>query len=237
MKVRQKRLEAVLRQHGFAYGPESRTSDDLIFTRPSHVAGLIESIIVGCQGKRGEAVYANVGVAVTRQVAYKVLGDVQHLLELDENNFRNWTIIEDDAKARQWEARLAKIGPVRAKEWADARGPQLLQETAEARGAVNKYLSLLPPAKTPEQLLAALKNAGNRQIVDEAERLSACPIFADGPDTELAYRVACHAIVRHSEEVEGKSYFGQNPMNDSALQDRIQILADRLLHSYPFGEP
>jgi hypothetical protein len=123
----------MLREHGFTYGPESRTSDDLIFTRPSHISDLFESIIVSCQGKRGEAVYASVGVSVTNEVAYKIFGDVKLLEELAEDSERGWTIIEDGIKARKWESRLAALGPVRAKEWADVRGPRLLEETIQLR--------------------------------------------------------------------------------------------------------
>jgi hypothetical protein len=230
MIVRQNRLLNMLREHGFACGPESRTSNDLIFTRPSHIESLFESIIVGGQGKRGEAVSAEVGVAVTKWVMYKALGDVKFLDELGEDPQRGWTIIKDDSKARHWEARLAEVGPVRAKEWADARGPRLLQETAQARAAADKYLTLLEPMNDLEQKLVALKKASSEPIAEEAERLSACPIFGDGPDAELAYRVACHVILSHSEEVDGQCYFGRVPMNDPPLLERIEILADKLLH-------
>jgi hypothetical protein len=172
-----------------------------------------------------------VGIAVTMTVMHKLLGDVQFLAELGEDPQRGWTIIEDDAKARQWEARLAEVGPVRAREWADARGPQLLQETAQAREAANKYLSLLEPTMNLQLQLEALKNASNKRVFEEAERLSACPIFGDGAETELAYRIACQAILLHSEEVEAWSYFGHDPMNDTRLLERIEILADKLLHA------
>jgi hypothetical protein len=221
----------MLKEQGFSYGPEPRTTDDLVFTRPSHKAELFESIIVGGQGKRGEAVSAEVGVAVTNWVMYKLLGDVQFLSELGEDPQRGWTIIEDDDKARQWETRLVEVGPVRAKEWAASRGPQLLQETAHARAAVSKYLCLLEPTTNLHQKLALLKSASNKRILEETERLTACPIFGDGPNTELAYRVACQLIVSHSENVEGKSYLGHEPMNDPELLSRIEILADRLLHA------
>jgi hypothetical protein len=66
---------------------------------------------------------------------YKHLGDVQFLAELGEDPQRGWPIIEDDGKARQWEVRLAAVGPVRVKEWADARGPKILLSISFHRGS------------------------------------------------------------------------------------------------------
>jgi hypothetical protein len=231
MKVRQDRLLGVLKAHGFSYGPEPRTSDDIVFTRPSHLADLYESIILGGQGRQREAVSAEVGISVTRRVMYKLLGDVRFLAELGEDQQRGWTMIEDDVKARQWEARLAEVGPVKAKEWAEARGPRLLQQTLQARSAANKYLALLRPAKNLAETLTALRNFGDRRVLDEAERLAACPLFGDGPDVESAYRVACHLIASHSDEVDGKSWFGHDPVQDTALLERVEILADKLFHA------
>ena len=229
MKVRQNRLLARLKEHGFASGPESRTSDDLIFTRPSHIPGLFESIIVGCQGKRGEAVHASVGTAVTRQVMYKVLGDVKLLEELAENQERGWTIIEDDGKAREWEGRLAQIGPLRAREWAEAGGPKVLHDTAEVRAAADRYFTLVNPTNDLAQVLSNLKQTSSKRIADEAERFHACPILSGTTGTETAYQVACYLIARHSEELEGKSVLGCNPMDD-ALMDRVIILANKLFN-------
>jgi hypothetical protein len=228
VKVRQKRLIGLLKETGFKYGPKSRTSDDLIFTRPSQIGELFESIIVGCQGKSGEAVYASVGVAVTRKVMYKLLGDVQFLEEVGEDPQRGWTIIEDDGKAIQWESRLAEIGPIRAMEWANARGPQLLQDTAQARAAVAEYYNLLKPAESLEATLLEMKSTTRKQLAEDAERLSTCPLFRNGPDAELAYQIACQVILSHSERIDGTSYIGHDPMNDTALLERIEILVDKL---------
>jgi hypothetical protein len=159
---------------------------------------------------------------------YKLLGDVQFLEELGEDPERGWTIIEDDAKAIQWESRLAEIGPIRAMEWATARGPQLLQDTAQVRAAVADYYSLLNRAESLEAALLEMKSTTRKQLVEEAERLSTCPIFRNGPDAELAYHVACQVILSHSERVDGTSYIGHDPMNDAELLKRIEILVDRL---------
>jgi hypothetical protein len=228
MKVRQNRLLGLLEDAGFVYGPKSRTSDDLIFTRSSQIGELFESIIVGCQGKRGEAVYASVGVAVTRKVMYKLLGDVRFLEELGEDPQRGWTIIEDDSKAIQWESRLAEIGAIRATEWANVRGPQLLQETSRARAAAAEYFKLLGPAESLEGTLAALRRTSGKQNAEDADRLSTCPIFGNGPDVGLAYRIACHVILSHSERVDGSSYVGRDPLNELALLERIEILVDKI---------
>ncbi len=181
MRVRQKRMSDLLKQNGFAYGPACRTASDLIFSRPSRVPDLFESIIIGAQGRRGEAVYASVGVAITRRVAYKRLGDVHFIEELGEDALRGWTIIENDRKALQWEARLAEIGPRRATEWANARGPTLLQDTKQVRAAVAEYYKLLDPAETLEQTLAEVKRNNSKQMVEEAEHSLHVPSFAMVP--------------------------------------------------------
>jgi hypothetical protein len=228
MKVRQNRLLALLNGHGFVLGPQSRTDNSLIFIKPSHIEDLFESIILNSQGKRGEAVYASVGIAVTRQVAYKVLGDVQFLHELGEDPTRGWTIIEDDRKARQWEAQLANVAPVRARDWADARGAKVLRDTAEIRTAVDKYLSLVHPIHDLGQVLANLKQASSEQTSAEAERLHACPILRGVTGAEVAYEVACYLIVRHAQDVEGLSYLGSDPIGDKRLMHRVIVLADKL---------
>jgi hypothetical protein len=222
-------LFALLEQHGFSYGPESRTTDALIFVRPSHRDALFESIIVDSQGKRGEAVYASVGVAVTRQVAYKVLGEVQLLGELGGDPNRGWTIIEDDRKAEEWEHQLSAIGPMRAREWADIAGLKVLRQTEGTRIAVAKYLTLVEPTEDLERVLGHLKRAASKSIADEAERLHACPILNGGPNQQAAYRVACYVIVANSEEVERRSFLGADPMNDVNLMYRVIMLADRFL--------
>jgi hypothetical protein len=231
MRIHRGRLLALLEQHGFSYGPESRATDALIFVRPGHRDELFESIIVDSQGKRGEAVYASVGVAVTSQVAYKVLGEVQLLGELGQDPNRGWTIIEDDRKAIEWERQLSTIGPTRAKEWADIAGPKVLRQTEDTRIAVGKYLALVKPTEDPEWLIARMEQAASKSIAHEAERIHACPILNGGPDQQAAYRVACYVIVAYSEEVEKRSFRGTDPMNDTNLMYRVIMLADKFLNA------
>jgi hypothetical protein len=229
VKVYRLRLLGMLKEHGFACGPAPRTTNALVFVRPSHIDELFESIIVDSQGKRGEAVSGSVGVAVTRTVMYKLLGDVRLLEELAEDVGRGWTIIDDDSKAKRWEGRLVEVGPVKAKEWASARGPQLLQYTKDARVAARRYLSLLQPNKDLQQVVAALRNASSERIAEEAERLSACPMFGDCPTVGLAYAAASYLILCHADEAEARSFFGHDPMSDTGLLERIEIIADKLL--------
>ncbi|MES2793027.1 MAG: hypothetical protein V4719_25670 [Planctomycetota bacterium] len=234
MKIRQKRLFELLRVHGFASNIISPISGDLTFVRSSHINELFESIIVGTQGKQGEAVYASVGIAITHAVMYELLGNVQFLDEMGEDPQRGWTIIEDDEKARQWETRLAEISSVRAKEMANRFGPQLLQETTELRSVVKKYESTLEPTMTPDKVLAALKSLRSNEVAVEAERLSSCPIFPNDGKKGTIYQIACHVIACRSVDIEGISFIGHDPMSDTALLARIELLADKLCQANDF---
>jgi hypothetical protein len=229
MKVRPDRLLALLKEHGFTHGTRTYTVDSFTFVRQSFTDDLFESIVVESQGKHGEAVYASVGVAVTRTVTYKVLGDVHLLEELAENVERGWTIITDENRAKQWESQLARIGASRARQWAQARGPAILKNTEDTRVAVKKYLARLQPATALSELLASIKRRSSPQIVADAERLCDCPGASGVEGTELAHELACYAILCFSEELEGKSFRGIKPFDDSGLMDRIILLADRLL--------
>jgi hypothetical protein len=185
---------------------------------------------VESQGKHGEAVYASVGVAITRTVAFKVLGDVHILDELAENKERFWTIITNDRKARQWETDLARLAPSRAREWAQKRGPGLLTTTEDIRQAVRKYLVRLHAQQGLENVLANLKATTPSDIALDAERLVYCPGASGVEGTETAYEVACYAILRYSKELEGKSFAGMTPLKDASLMNRITVLGDWLLN-------
>jgi hypothetical protein len=88
MKVRPKRLLALLEPEGFCVGLRTYAVGSFTFVRPSFTEDLFESVIVESQGKQAEAVYASVGVSITRTVAFKVLGDVHVLDEVADNKER-----------------------------------------------------------------------------------------------------------------------------------------------------
>lgn len=229
MKVRHKRLAKLLMGHGFTSVSRSQVSHGWTFVRPSHINELFESIIVESQGKRNEAVYASVGLAVTQTVTYKELGDVQLLEELAEEPQRGWTIIDDDSKAKLWEQKLAAVGPVRAAQLAETLGKQLLQSTAPLRAIVKKYSDCLSRQMPLSQSLGLLKRNCNSEFVMEAQRLVDCPLFESEGLKALCYQLACHVISCNSATVESRSFIGHDPEYDIELLDRIELLADRLL--------
>jgi hypothetical protein len=237
MKVRPDRLLGHLKTEGFGVGVRTYAVDSLTFVRPSFTEDLFESVIVEAQGRHGEAVGASVGVSITKTVAFKVLGDVRLLDELDENKERCWTIITDDRKARQWECELARLAPSRAREWAQKTGPGILKTTAETRLAVKRYLARLQPQDGLEEVLAHLKATTPPEIAKNAERLVYCPGASGVEGTEVAYEVACYAILRYSTELEGRSFAGLTPLEDASLMNRIKVLGDWLLDFDIVPEP
>ena len=228
MKVRPKRLASLLTAHGFTSVLRSHLSHGWIFVRPSHVDELFESIIVESQGKRGEAVYASVGIAVTKTVMYKELGDVQLLEELAEEPQRGWTIIQDDTKARLWEQKLASLGPMRAAQMAVNRGKQLLHETDQLRAIVKRYEDCISGSMKLSQSLDLLKRNCKDDLVLEAERLFNCELFEKEGVRALCYQVACHIISCKSEAIESIDFMGHDPEKDPDLLDRIELLTDRM---------
>ncbi len=228
MKIRHKRLAKLLKPHRFTTVSRSPVSHGWHFVRSSHIPDLFESIIVESQGKRGEAVSASVGIAVTQTVMEKVLGNVQILEDMAGDPRRGWTIIDDDSDAREWEQKLATIGPVRAARWADSRGPELLQSTAPLRAIVNRYEECLPRHDSLSQSLALLKRNLDHATELAAERFSESPLFDVEGVKALCYQVACHLITSQSAMIESRSFIGHEPDKDSELPDRIEWLADRL---------
>lgn len=226
MKVKQQRLLAPLDAHGFTPGLRTYTVPSFTFVRRSESADLFESIIIEAQGKNGEAVIASVGVAVTRTVMYKVMGDVRLLLEMAEVKDRGWTIISTEDKAKQWEEELVRTAPSLAREWAKSEGESILAGTQEARSAVRKYLERLHPVGDLKELNERLRRSANARTLSESDRM-----YSGGVEgTETAHDIACLAVLLFSEELEnGKSYFGCSSLDDTSLMQRIAILADRLL--------
>lgn len=225
MKVKAHRLLDGLRGVGFALGFPTYGADSYTFIRSSINDSLYESIIVEAQGRNYEAVYASVGVSVTKTVMYKGLGDVKVLDEIAEDLERGWTIIVDDSKAREWEANLVRVGPERASEWARLRGNSILKDTEDIRNAIGKYLAIVGPFKDAEQLSQKVRQQSASCIVELANHLHVGGV----PGKEDTYQLASLIILRYSEEAEKRSFLGTNPIHDLCLMDRIKLLADRLL--------
>jgi len=227
MKVKADRLVVPLKEHGFCRGYPTYAKDSFTFVRSRSYGELYESIIVESQGSEDEAVYASVGVSLTRTVMYKVLGDVKLLDELAEDRERGWTIIRDVEKARKWERELVRIGPRRACEWAEFREKFLLESTEEVRTAVRKYLTIVEPIIDIDHSYQRVFESCDDQIVDEAKRIEVGGVLG-----ERVYQLACLIILRHSEQAEnGRSFLGCNAALDTDFTDRVKILADKLVQA------
>jgi len=224
--VRAERMSGPLRDRGFIDGYPTYSKASFSFIRHRKSDGLYESIVVEFQGKKLDAVFASVGVSVTKAVMYKVLGDVKLLDEIAEDQQRGWTIITNETKGIEWESAVVRIGPDRAAEWADLRSQVILQSTLESRAAVERYLRIIGSDSSIEDLRRVLLENCNSQLIEDAKQMQVGGV----PGTEEAHELACLVVLAYSADVEnGRSFIGINPWNNMTLMERIKILADRLI--------
>lgn len=230
MKIRPNRIQSLLNADWMLFGREWFETDCFALVRASQLTGLYESLIVDSQGKRSEAVNASVGISVTRQVSFKRLGETRHIDKLDADRESGWTIIESAAEAVRWESQLVSCGPQIAIALASDNGPRLLIDTEMLRGIVQGYLNRLASFSNVDKMFAQIRNTSDATVNLLGERLfDSCKFLITNKAAETPYRVACHSIIRFSEEVEsGISYAGESPLVNSGLLDRVVLLADQL---------
>jgi hypothetical protein len=226
LKVNQRRLIEPLKAFGFVPGIRTYTVPSFTFVRPSYTNHLFESIIVEAQGKQAEAIVASIGVAVTRTVKFKIMGDVRLCVEMAEDKERGWTFVRNEEKAKQWENELVRIAPPLVREWATTKGEVVLAATLEARNAVENYMDRLQPFGDLREVNERLRRGADSRTIEAADRM-----YSGGVEgTETAHDIACLAVLLFSGELEnGKSYFGCSSLDDVSLMQRIKILADRLM--------
>jgi hypothetical protein len=230
MKVSAPRLRRLLTEAGYHRGFRAASIPSFTFVRRSKISGLYESIIVDAGGKEAEAVGASVGVAITKVVMYKFLGEVQPLREVAEVKDRIHTIIRTTEKAMEWEKELARIAPDLNLAWAQERGPVVLERTKEVRSVVDAYVARLDLSRPRSELLEEMRSQSDPRTLDLAERMFESG--GRGSDvTDEAYQLACLAIVRLVDVVEPErlTMVRKSPLVEHDLMHRIYILADRLI--------
>jgi len=183
--------------------------------------------VVG-QGKSGEAVYGHAGISLVRgRNATKGLDELDHLLELDEDKERNWTLIESRASdlAIDWERRFAVLAPTHAREVAIQAGQQLLDKTARERLATQTILIQLGTVFDLPRAYSRLLAECSHQERRRAEILFEWPGVVQIPDADLLYRTATLAVARYTF---GSADYGADPLRDQNLMWLIQLLVDAI---------
>lgn|GEM_PF-6361759 len=89
IKVIPSRLQSQLNTHGIATGPTLAGQDSFTFVRRTSQPDLFGRIVVEAAGKQSEAVWASVGITLTRRLLIRNLFEQVFLMELAGNRGRN----------------------------------------------------------------------------------------------------------------------------------------------------
>jgi hypothetical protein len=235
MLVKGSRLGLLLRNAGFVVLAERPSPlHDLFLGRP-YSEDLALQISVSASGRKGEAVYAYVGVTVIfGENATKGLIELDLLKEIASNKERAWTIIETREQAIAWEKSLARVAPARAEALARDKGPELLERTRDARDAAARYLGLLAPVADPSAVRSALERLSTAEQRETADRWTEYGAIQQMPNGTSAYYVSALAMLVHGEAVEGRPapFARKKPIEEDALFWRIQLLVDLLFRQH-----
>ena len=223
MSINRQRLLELLKGSGFILTWSGGQKGGSVYDRRSTLDELYESISYHFAGKEREAVVAHARVSVWW--GYPTISEERHIPDVATVPDRGYAVITSDADASAWEHRLAEVGPVRAAEVARDLGPGLLERTKGARAAVMGYLATVE-AHGAWAVLEHMVSAAERAA---AERFLDFPIMS-GPEAEPLYRSAALAIVKFHRAVEKDDAVlrDMNPLENSELGSRIQLLVNRL---------
>ena len=230
MKVEPSRLANALRDERFQLAQQACGDNAFVLLREDLVPDLFQWIWVNASGKRGEAVFAYAAVSVAKWIAFKGLMDLRPMIELGENPERGTTIIETDVKAQAWERKLIEYAPQEVSRFAAERGSALLETTKTARRSVAEYLKRVDLSDSAARALLTMWDGADETTCTEADRLMNWTAMQQIRGRETLYEMACLWVLRYSSEVDGAcvSYFGQDPLENTDLMWRIQLIVDKL---------
>jgi hypothetical protein len=233
LNVSESRLSDLLTSTGFRSA--TRWHGEYAWSRWNSSLGVSEWVLVGFAGKKKEAVSANVGVGITRVLAFRIkhelLIDVADSKEtLDEFGFwipdRGRAIVDSVEKAKGWEHRLAVIAPVAVQSFALKHGSEMLLKTANSRQRSSELLRQLDSKKSLYLQIQELEARHGHTFRKEAERLAERPGVMQVVDAKEHYLLACCAVLTGAQ---GRAFIGQDPLIDDDLMWQIQLVADGLL--------
>jgi hypothetical protein len=225
MTINHSRLKLLLTPEGFV--ESIIESDSMTFVRTDRLEGLFQKIHVDCQGRMGEAVYGNVSTSVTKYIQLKI-DERRHLMELDIDKDRNWTVIKTAEDAKRWELRFVEIAPVAAQRFTREHGDELLRRTSHARHRASKHLQRLNSSQSLYQQIQQFEATKGADFRKAAERLAESPGVMQLFDSEEAYLLACCAVLSGAEN---KTLVEQDPLHNEELMWQIQLIADGILRA------
>jgi hypothetical protein len=174
------------------------------FVRADHPLGLNQWAGIGFAGRRREAVAGRIWISATRYMLVDGLCQSQPLNTLAFDPERGQTIIETRKEAADWERRFADVAPRQAEILSALDGPALLERSAAARQAAERYRDRLPRAESLYAQIVELKRRIGPDLVAAAERLVEWPGIQQLHGTEEVFELACLCILGYEGEVEGR---------------------------------
>jgi len=220
-----RRLADALTPFRFFLAVEDKTGAWFIRANVSNRLFEVIDVHAGKQrgGKWGDIACAGVSIALTpgRFTSPKGMGETECLSD--------WSPTKATGQAVAWERSILDSGPRMLDELVRSRGGELLARTADARAAVDKYLSLLDRRKTIAELIATLSDGASQAELLEAHRLSRTEGLICLPERSC-YDLASIVIARLAADVESdpKRFRGKSPMAVPELTWRFQLFASRL---------
>ena len=232
-KVSEKRLSELFAAAGFQIA--SRWYGDAAWNRWNPVLGISEWILVGFSGKRNEAVSTDVGVGITRNLAFGISHEL--LVEaadshemVDQHGFwspgRGKAILETVELSRAWERRVAEIAPTAAECYARKHRNELLERTIYARQRASELLRQFDANKPRFEQIQELKVRYGNAYAVEAQRLAEWPGVMQVFDADELYVLACFFVLTGDE---GPAFIGQDPLKNDELMWQIQLVVDGIL--------
>lgn len=216
-------LTAKLADIGFQL--KRRTRNDWDFrTKPGN-GGVFSEVTVTHQGRKKDAVYATIGLSLTRWIP-RDPSDERILTEIAGIPERGWSLIHTAAEATQWEAKLVNLLPSAIETFAHEHATALLDRTVSFRDAANSVLAGLSKSISFVEQISGFERCYGNEFVREASRIAHFPWVMEVSNCEAAYTLAICAVLAAGG---GGFSFGMNPLHSEPLMWQIQLVTDELL--------
>jgi hypothetical protein len=232
-KISVTRLSDLLAATGFHLA--TRWYGGYAWSRWNLVLGVSEWVLVEFAGKKYEAVSANVGVGITRTLAFGVthelLVEVADVREMfDKNGFwtpnRGQAIIETAKRAKAWEQQVAEVAPSAAERYALQYGNELLNRTTHARQRSRELLRQLNSTRSLHLQIQEMEARHGYTFKKAAAQLAEWPGVMQLIDAEELYLFACCAVLTGEE---GTALTDEDPLKNDDLMWQIQLVTDGIL--------
>jgi len=202
-----------------------------IFARDSvSYENLFERVVVSWQGRRSEAIVAEVQLSLVRCRAGvyrlfegKLISDFTGLESGYVEAVTKW-------QRALWVTELARYVPLRMNELSHSVSQTMLSDSNAARAAVEYYLRHWPTAESLYAAISELRRGATEEQVRRATKLAEWPgVQSYDSDTEV-YESAALLLTRYANDLgdEETSLVHRDPLVCRDLMLRIQLIADRI---------